>query len=123
METYNYLVSVDFSNGVNTDRLQLEISEDKSITIKLLGIKVYEDNTPAHNKICAIVFDDVLPAPEITQLDTVVSNHSGNPLPTNNKNTVGEFRYRTDGNNSYVDVCMQTGADTYEWVNVKENNW
>lgn len=36
---------------------------------------------------------------------------------------VGALRYRTSGNNSYVDMCMQTGATTYAWVNVVQNNW
>ena len=36
---------------------------------------------------------------------------------------VGTIRYRTSGNNSYVDMCMQTGASTYEWVNIVQNNW
>ena len=36
---------------------------------------------------------------------------------------VGTQRYRTSGSNSYVDMCMQTGATTYEWINILENNW
>jgi hypothetical protein len=36
---------------------------------------------------------------------------------------VGTIRYRTSGNNSYMDMCMQTGASTYEWVNIKTNTW
>ena len=36
---------------------------------------------------------------------------------------VGTLRYRTSGNNSYVDMCMQTGATTYAWVNIVQNNW
>jgi len=36
---------------------------------------------------------------------------------------VGTLRYRTSGNNSYVDMCMQTGASTYEWINIVQNNW
>ena len=36
---------------------------------------------------------------------------------------VGTFRYRTSGNNSYVDMCMQTGASTYAWVNIVQNSW
>jgi len=35
----------------------------------------------------------------------------------------GTLRYRTSGNNSYVDMCMQTGASTYAWVNIVTNNW
>ena len=36
---------------------------------------------------------------------------------------VGTQRYRTSGNNSYVDMCMQTGASTYAWINIVQNNW
>jgi hypothetical protein len=36
---------------------------------------------------------------------------------------VGTLRYRTSGNNSYVDMCMQTGSSTYAWVNIVQNNW
>jgi hypothetical protein len=38
-------------------------------------------------------------------------------------NKVGTLRYRTSGNNSYVDMCMQTGAGTYAWVNIQSNSW
>ena len=36
---------------------------------------------------------------------------------------VGTLKYYTSGNNSYVDMCMQTGATTYEWINIVQNNW
>lgn len=36
---------------------------------------------------------------------------------------VGTQRYRVSGNNSYVDVCMQTGASTYAWVNTMTQSW
>ena len=36
---------------------------------------------------------------------------------------VGTLRYRTSGNNSYVDMSMQTGASTYAWVNIVQNTW
>lgn len=35
----------------------------------------------------------------------------------------GTIRYRTDSNNSYLEMCMQTGASTYEWVVIKQNTW
>jgi len=35
----------------------------------------------------------------------------------------GKLRYRVSGNNSYIDIVMQTGASTYEWVNIVQNNW
>ena len=35
----------------------------------------------------------------------------------------GTLKYYKDANNSYVDQCMQTGAITYAWVNIKTNSW
>jgi len=35
----------------------------------------------------------------------------------------GKLRYRKVGNNTYIDVCMQTGAATYEWINIQEINF
>jgi len=36
---------------------------------------------------------------------------------------VGAFRYYADANNSYVDVCVQTGAATYAWRTLNHENW
>ena len=46
-----------------------------------------------------------------------------NDTATASASKVGTFRYRTSGNNSYVDMCMQTGASTYAWVNIVTNSW
>ena len=46
-----------------------------------------------------------------------------NDSATASVSKVGTFRYRTSGNNSYVDMCMQTGAATYAWINIVQNNW
>ena len=48
-----------------------------------------------------------------------MANDTGTPSASN----VGTLRYYTSGNNSYVDMCMQTGASTYAWVNIVQNNW
>ena len=37
---------------------------------------------------------------------------------TASADNVGMMRYRIDGSNSYVDVCMQTGSSVYEWINI-----
>lgn len=47
----------------------------------------------------------------------------GNNSAAASISNVGSIRYRTSGNNSYVDMSMQTGASTYEWVNIVQNNW
>ena len=40
---------------------------------------------------------------------------------------VGSIRYRTAVAGltgvSYVDMVMQTGSATYEWVNIVQNSW
>ena len=46
-----------------------------------------------------------------------------NDTATASADKVGTFRYYTSGNNSYVDMCMQTGAATYAWVNIVTNSW
>ena len=42
-------------------------------------------------------------------------------------NKVGTLRYRyvpgSPKNYSYVDMCMQTGASSYAWVNIVQNVW
>ena len=48
-----------------------------------------------------------------------LANDTASPSATK----AGTFRYRTSGNNSYVDMCMQTGASTYAWVNIVTNSW
>jgi hypothetical protein len=47
----------------------------------------------------------------------------GNDTNTASASKAGTLRYRTSGNNSYVDMCMRTGATTYAWVNIVQNNW
>lgn len=47
----------------------------------------------------------------------------GDNSATASSTNVGSIRYRTSGNNSYMDMVMQTGASTYEWVNIVQNNW
>ncbi len=36
---------------------------------------------------------------------------------------VGTIRYRADANNSYVEMCVQTGASTYAWIVIHQETW
>jgi len=36
---------------------------------------------------------------------------------------IGNFRYRTNGNNSFEEVYIQTGASLYSWVPIKTYAW
>jgi hypothetical protein len=47
----------------------------------------------------------------------------GNNIEVASSSNVGRIRYRTIGNNSYVEMCMQTSANTYDWKIIYQNNW
>jgi hypothetical protein len=47
----------------------------------------------------------------------------GNDTTAAGESTVGTLRYRATTNNSYLEMVMQTGTSTYEWVVIKENTW
>jgi len=51
------------------------------------------------------------------------SIQSGNNTAAASAQLAGSQRYYQTANASYVDICMQTGATTYEWVNIKTNTW
>jgi hypothetical protein len=71
---YSYSISGDFPNQKeDTDRLTKEIADDATITTAFDYINTAGDD-------CDIWFADVLSAPEVTALDTVVANHSGDPI-------------------------------------------
>lgn len=57
------------------------------------------------------------------KLDVNGGIRCANDTDTASADKVGTFRYYADANNSYCDMCMQTGASTYSWVNIKTNTW
>ena len=57
------------------------------------------------------------------KLDVNGSVKVGNDTASASAANAGAIRYRADANNSYVEMCMQTGASTYAWVIIKQNTW
>lgn len=49
----------------------------------------------------------------------LVSND--NEIPT--KRNAGAIRYRAKNNNSFIDICMQTNSNTWDWINVIKYEW
>lgn len=47
----------------------------------------------------------------------------GNDSDTASSDKAGTTRYRVDGNTSYYEICMQTGASTYSWEVIKTFTW
>ena len=70
--------------------------------------------------------NDATKSMTVEQITTFI--RQGRNVLTNNTVTadasnVGSLRYREVGNNSYIDLAMRTGASTYVWINIVENNW
>lgn len=92
---YTYSISGDFPNQkVNSDRLTQEIADDATITTELDYVETAGD-------ACDIWFVDALAAPEVTALDTVVANHSGDPIV-----------YTTD---AYAELDKEWASSKTEW--------
>lgn len=56
-------------------------------------------------------------------ISTTSSIKIGDDSSTASASNVGSLRYRSDLNNSYCEMCMQTGASTYDWIVIKTNTW
>ena len=56
-------------------------------------------------------------------IEAVSSVQMGNNSAAASAANAGSTRYRVSGNNSYMDMSMRTGATTYAWVNIVQNNW
>ena len=62
-------------------------------------------------------------SPSSGNVELIGSIKVGDDTDSASIDKVGAIRYRSDANNSYMDMCMQTGASTYAWVNIKTNSW
>ena len=70
--------------------------------------------------------DDATKSITVEQITTFIRQGrnilSNNTDPASASN-VGSLRYREQGNNSYIDLAMRTGASSYAWINIVQNNW
>ena len=101
------------TSGTNTGDQDLSGKADKTNVLEL-------DNTTSFTPSA-----DYQPA---TKKYVDDNSGGGNPILINDAtaasiSNVGTMRYRVSGNNSYVDIVMQTGAATYAWINIVQNNW
>ncbi len=95
---YTYSISSDFPNQKeDTDRLTQEIA-DSAIVTALDYIDTAGDD-------CDIWFVDALSGGDQTTLDTIVANHSGDPLPV-----VADNYVKSDGETLTTSTSWQTKA-------------
>jgi len=113
---YGYAVR----NANNYEFIDINLSQAGSVT--LLNIKLEQGK----------VVTEFIATPETQAIPQTITTNNlratgsiqmGADDTTATADKVGTQRYRISGNNSYVDMCMQTGAATYEWVNIVQNNW
>ena len=57
------------------------------------------------------------------QLDINGGCKIGDDTDAASADKVGTFRYRATASASFCEMCMQTGASTYNWVVIKTNTW
>ena len=57
------------------------------------------------------------------KLDVNGGVRMGDDAATASATNVGTQRYRATANDSFVEMCMQTGATAYAWVIIKQNTW
>lgn len=66
------------------------------------------------------ITDHIFTAGNVTTSGSVTV---ANDTDTASAAKVGALRYRADANNSYVEMCMQTGASTYAWHIIDQYTW
>ena len=70
--------------------------------------------------------NDATKSMTVEQITTFVRqgrNVLANNTSAASASNVGSLRYREVGNNSYIDLAMRTGASSYAWINIVQNNW
>ena len=125
--------TLDVTGDINTDGGSLLFSSlgsaapDWSITTDVSGDLIIDEITGPENVIFRNGGNMGVGLTGSTtpqaKLDVNGSIRMGDDSFLATASNVGTQRYRVSGNNSYVDMVMQTGATTYVWVNIVQNNW
>ena len=111
-----HLIGPNTNSGLTSSVLIIEQGDGKKITIDGNDIDVSSGD----------LFINDYSKEDVTfggQIKVAGGVQLANDAASPSASKAGTFRYRTSGNNSYVDMCMQTGASTYAWVNIVTNSW
>ena len=86
----------------------------------VLGAETYGNGTNTATYGNTLIENHYFPGGNIITSGSVkVADDAAAASATN----VGAIRYRSDANNSYQEMSMQTGATTYAWVITQQNTW
>jgi cytoskeletal protein CcmA (bactofilin family) len=123
--------SISAPNGTFAGQLQVEgglyleglLNSQDGITVSQSNITINDGNLVTNGNVLGVngnfsgslsTTGDLVSGGGVRMADVTDAASSAN---------AGMLKYRISGNNSYVDMCMQTGAATYAWINIKQNNW
>lgn len=94
---------------------------------RFLFFNTVDSSTTIYNRLnvesptdTAVVIDGNVSADKIYLSQSI---QVGNDATAASAANVGAIRYRSDANNSYCEMVMQTGASSYAWVIIKQNTW
>jgi uncharacterized membrane protein len=117
---YGYAQKASTGAGAGYNFVDINLTNNGSVT--LLNPKL--ETGKVVTEFIATTETQAIPQTITTNnLRATGSIQMGDDDTTATADKVGTLKYRVSGNNSYVDMCMQTGAATYEWVNIVQNNW
>jgi hypothetical protein len=86
----------------------------------VLGAETYGNGTNTATYGNTLIENHYFPGGNIITSGSVkVADDAAAASATN----VGAIRYRSNANNSYQEMSMQTGATTYAWVITQQNTW
>ena len=123
--------SISATNGTFANQLQVEgglyleglLNSQDGITVSQSNITINDGNLVTNGNVLGVNGDfsgSLSATGDLVSGSGVQMGDTSNAASSTN---AGMLKYRISGNNSYVDMCMQTGAATYAWINIKQNNW
>jgi len=128
--TVNYLPVWSDSDTLTDSFLETESLVNGGIVSVGSGVQMAFDDTVGSREVRFglngvgrfAIAEDVV---SVSNANLDVSGYArvGSSTDTPTGALVGAIRYRSDANNSYQEMVMQTGASTYEWVVIKQNSW
>ena len=129
---HNYATAVGYQAGVTTGLYMNRVTSvylgafsrplpnvDSTNEI-VLGAETYGNGTNTATYGNTLIENHYFPGGNIITSGSVkVADDAAAASATN----VGAIRYRSNANNSYQEMSMQTGATTYAWVITQQNTW
>ena len=101
------VLAMEWDTTIDAENIQFQTSS-------VSRLKIEETTVTVENSNLSVTGGDIYNAGFV---------QAGTSADTADISNVGAIRYRSDANNSYQEMSMQTGAATYAWVIIQQNSW